>query len=79
MVTLILQPYTKYEWPMLPIGLACNTSGFYGRHGRLADIYWGTEMPAMMAGYTYPSDGSKQWIQIGHMIFPWDGSTPIMG
>lgn len=69
------------NWPMLPMGLFhATTVGKRGRHGRLKDIWWGaTSAPPAFAGATYPEDGSKQFIQFGHMIFPWNGSTPIIG
>lgn len=68
------------SYAILPMGVACNESPVRGRHGRLRDIWWGqSSAPPAYTGATYPSDGSKQFIQFGHMIFPWNGSAPIVG
>lgn len=68
------------SYAILPMGVACNESPVKGRHGRLRDIWWGQDSaPPAYTGATYPSDGSKQFIQFGHMIFPWNGSDPIVG
>ena len=68
------------SYPILPMGIACTTEGFKGRHGRLQDIWWGqASVPPANSGTTYPADGSRQFIQFGHMVFPWNGSAPIIG
>lgn len=55
------------------IGVASETSGFIGRHGQLFDIWWGPE--EMKEGSMYPGDDTRQLVQFGDLIVPWDGST----
>lgn len=63
------------EWPINTIGLASGTSGHRGgRKGEVFDLYWGATAPQI--GATYPEDASKQFAQFGHLIFPWNGTTP---
>jgi hypothetical protein len=63
-------------WPFTSIGLASMTTGFYGRHGKLSDIWFGSTTPAN--GDTYPSSGTlKQFVQAGDIILPWNQSTPV--
>lgn len=62
------------EFPMYPIGLESETAGNKGRHGRLMDLYFGTV--GMPNGTSYPSDGTRQFVQFGSLIFPWNGTVP---
>ena len=67
------------SYPMFPMGIL-NTAivGRRGRHGRLRDMWWGqASAPPATSGTTYPLDGSKQFVQFGHMVFPWNGSIPL--
>ena len=64
------------EWPINRIGIACTTSGAYGRHGEMSDIWWGSTTPS--TNDTYPASGTlKQFIHIGNMVLPWNLSTPV--
>jgi len=55
---------------MAPIGLASETGAVRGRHGELTDIWWGsTSVPD---GGHYPDTLPRQFVQIGHIIMPWD-------
>lgn len=49
---------------------------FGGRRGRIVDVYWGTV--TIPTGFTYPNDGSRQWIKLGAMIFPCDGTQWLL-
>jgi hypothetical protein len=64
------------SWPVMPVGLVTltNAAYAYGRNGELFDIWWAPT--SRMTGHTYPADGSNQFIQLGEMILPWDGSVP---
>lgn len=62
------------EWPMTPIGLVCPTTTVRGRHGTIFDMYFGS---TNNAGNHYPSDGSKLWVQWGHVIVPWNGTSML--
>lgn len=64
------------EWPLCPIGISSPTVGARGRHGTLYDLWWGTTNQA--EGTTYPSDGTKTHAQFGHLVFPWNGSAPVL-
>lgn len=61
------------EWPMLPLGMACNTAGVRGRHGSFYDLWAGSASVA--TGDTYPGDGSNQFAQFGCIILPWNGGA----
>lgn len=58
---------------MGPIGLLSATTSNRGRHGSLFDLWWGPQVVA--DGDTY---GTKTFVQFGDVIFPWDGSTPLL-
>lgn len=65
------------EWPINSIGLASLTAAHRGgRKGEVFDLYWGST--AVQIGTTYPEDGTKQFAQFGHLVFPWNGTTPKM-
>jgi hypothetical protein len=61
-------------YPITSIGMYSNTVGKTGRHGQAEDIWWGSITPA--TGDSYPNDGSAQFMQIGNLVYPWDG-TPL--
>jgi len=63
------------EWAMSPIGLVSTASPHRGRKGSLVDIWWGST--AISGGSTYPDDTSRQFVQFGDLIFPWNGSVPL--
>lgn len=60
-----------------PIGVLCTTAGSRGRHGQLFDLWYGPNAN-VNTGDTYPNDASRQFIQVGHLVLPWDGSLPII-
>lgn len=65
------------EYPASPIYLATTTVGSRGPvKGSLYDLWWGSTTP--VTGDCYPGDGSRQFVQFGDMIFPWNGSTPVI-
>jgi hypothetical protein len=65
------------EWPIGRIGLACITSGIYGRHGELSDVWFGATTP--VNGDNYPASGTvKQFVQAGDLVLPWNQTTPVM-
>jgi hypothetical protein len=61
------------EYPFCQIGLWVPTSPYIGRKGVIKDLYLGTSN--VLPGMTYPNDNSKQWVQVGDFILPWDGSS----
>lgn len=56
---------------MAPIGIATTQSGARGRWGILNDIWWGTN--ALPEATNFPSDASRQFVQFGNLIIPWNG------
>jgi hypothetical protein len=62
-------------FPLLPIGLYSDTAANRGRHGTLSDIWWA--LGALPDTTTYPLDATKQFIQCGALVFPWDRSVPL--
>jgi len=58
------------SFPMAPIGLASETTGVRGRHGELADMWWGSRTVGDNAHY--PDTLPRQFVQIADLILPWD-------
>jgi len=58
------------EWPLSEVGYYITASSRRGRKCSLSDIWWGGQN----TGFYYPDDGSKQLIQMGDLVVPWDGS-----
>lgn len=70
------------EWPMFSIAFASQTINGRGRltgqsptHRGCWDLWFGSITPG--EGDTYPAGGSNEFVQFGHLIFPWDGSVPV--
>lgn len=57
------------------MGLSSLTPTFVGRQGEMFDLWWGLTNAG--TGKYYPEDNTKAYVQVQHMIFPWDGSTLI--
>ncbi len=58
-----------------PQGLASQTVGWRGaRKGQFFDQWWFTGLSDMD---TVPDDASRQFVVIGDMLQPWDGSIPL--
>lgn len=79
------QPFTQQltiandvsgEYALGTMGIASTDGGFVGRMGTMYDIYWGQD-PLGSPVDTFPSGGSKTWVQFGDFVFGWDGSTPV--
>jgi hypothetical protein len=60
-------------WPIAPIGLACETIGVRGRHGRLTDVWWGST--AIADGDHYPDTLPRQFVHVGDLVLPWNGAA----
>jgi hypothetical protein len=65
------------EWPMYPIGIASNEIASKGRLGQLVDIWWTST--GTVGGEMIPDDLSRQFVCIGDMILPNDGSILEFG
>lgn len=68
---------TSQEWHIWPMGLQSLTAGRRGRIGRPYDVWWvnAETHSNFQFGAFMPEDGTRQFVKIGHMLFPWDGST----
>lgn len=64
------------EWPFGPIGLYTSTASHRGRKGTLIDLWWGSQTATNADNY--PADNTRQFVQFGHLIFPWNGSVPLI-
>ena len=62
------------DWPFCSIGLVNTTGVHRGRKGEIVDLWWGST--AVATGTAFPSDASRDFVQFGDMIVPWDGSVP---
>ena len=59
-----------------PIGLLGLSAGVRGSNGRIPDMWWG---PMDMGdGDTLPANGSRQFVKLGDVCLPWDGSVPVI-
>jgi hypothetical protein len=57
------------------MGITSLTPSFVGRNGEVFDLWYG--LTNAETGRYYPDTGTKSYVQVQHMIFPWDGSTLI--
>ena len=68
--------YTQ-QYPILPISVISETGGARGRIGELMDAWWITPSNNDITAISLWPDGtSRAYIQLGEMLFPWDGSWP---
>lgn len=65
------------NWPIFPIGIYSTTALHRGRHGTISDLWW-KPIGVGNAGDTFPNDGSRQFVAFGDLIFPWNGSVPVV-
>ena len=62
------------EYPLLAVGLFHGvTASQRGRHGHISDLWFTNAILAN--GDTMPSDGSKQFVIFGDVVFPSDGTS----
>jgi hypothetical protein len=66
------------EHAIYPVGAASATAGARGRHGRMVDLWWNSGSSLLVEGSTHPDDGSRQLVCIGSMVFPWNGTVPVV-
>ena len=65
-------------WIASEMGVASQTSTFTGRMGTLFDLWWGAGFFAQEAtARHYPEAGTKLYVQVKDIIFPWDGSSVL--
>jgi hypothetical protein len=71
------------EWPFCPIYLWSETPYARGYFGNPYDLYYGSATHGVTglasSSTSYDSAGLPfNWVQIGHFIFPWNGSSPVI-
>ena len=64
------------EYLMTPCGLACGTSGAYGRHGEIYDLWWTST--SVYAGETFPGSSTRQFACLNCLVHPWNNSAMII-
>lgn len=65
------------EYPLSNIYVAnVGLGGRGAKKGSMYDLWWGST--AVAVGDTYPGDGSATFAQFGHLVFPWNGTTPVI-
>lgn len=66
------------EFPFFNIGLASTQLAIRGRHARMSDIWYVNDEISRPPnqGATFPNNTSRQFLKLGHMVIPWNGSLP---
>jgi hypothetical protein len=65
-------------WIASEMGVVSQTSTFTGRMGTMYDLWWGGSFSSSEAtGRLYPETGTKLYVQVKDMIFPWDGTSVL--
>jgi hypothetical protein len=64
------------EFPVLPIGIWCDNSPLRGQQGQIFDFWLG--YTSVANGDTYPNDATRQFVQFGVGIHPWNGTIPVI-
>lgn len=60
-------------WPLTDIDVESTTSLKRGQHGYLDDLWFGSSNH--LTGTAYPTGGTREFAQFGHLVTPWNGST----
>ena len=68
---------SAHDHLLCPIGIVGNDVGVRGSLGSLDDAWW--RPMAMGIGDTLPDNASRSFICWPDMVWPWDGSVPVLG
>ena len=66
------------SFPMAPVSIWSRASGTHGYKGYIPDLYWG--LAVNNPGDHFPAPPAAplyQWAQIGDIIVPWNGTSPM--
>jgi hypothetical protein len=63
------------EWQLDPLGLASASSGRYGRHGEIFDLWYTST--ALTQGVSLPSSSNRQFMVLPYLVHPWNRSVLI--
>lgn len=66
------------DYPLFTLAIAnVSQAGFRGRHGFLQDLWF--TVSAANSGDYFPGDASRQFIVLGGLVYPWDGTIASLG
>jgi len=63
------------EYMLTPVGLACVTPGFYGRHAEIFDLWFASA--GMTLGVSFPDSGDRQFLCLPNLVHPWNRSSLV--
>lgn len=63
--------------PLFTLGIASTTASHRGRHGSIFDLWYTLSSPAT-SGDTMPNDATRTFVVFGDVVFPWNGSAPVL-
>lgn len=63
-------------WPISTMGVQGVPIALRGRIGRIVDCWWTST--ALADGDSFPGGGTNLYAKLGHMVFPWNGTTPLV-
>lgn len=63
--------------PLFTLGIASTTALHRGRHGSIFDLWYTLSSPAS-TGDTMPNDATRTFVVFGDVVFPWNGSVPVL-
>jgi hypothetical protein len=59
-----------------PLSFWSSTATAKGKYGNVYDLWYGLSSAA--DGDTYPNDATRQFVQVGPFVYPWDGSALVL-
>lgn len=71
-------PYSNAveQWPLLDVGVYCNTVGHRGRKGKLIDMWWcGNDVSVR---HFVDGVGPYALARFGALALPWNGELPYL-
>lgn len=75
--TTLKNPYDG-RFALPEVALASDSTGWIGMHGVMYDLWYGPGLGgAGHTGKVYPAS-SRDFIQFGNLVLPWDGSIPLV-
>lgn len=66
------------EYDLFPCGLYAPSHSVRGRYGEVYDFYLGP-VNSDLYYFSDANGNARQWVQLGNMVLPWDGSFITLG
>lgn len=63
--------------PLFSIGIVSTTASHRGRHGSIFDMWYTLASPTV-SGDTMPNDATRTFAVFGDVVFPWNGTAPVL-